>query len=216
MARTLPDIRMSVKLQPMDGLRERKKAAARQAMSDAATRLFETRGFEQVTLGEIADAAAVSIKTIYNYFGSKEDLFFDAETGILENLLHTVRGRRLAESPTDAVRPLLLTGPMLDTRCPWSSVDDRRYASLRAFFACERASPTLTARRLVIVDSWTAPLACEVDSDGWAAMLTGILNLRHRIIVDGLTANRSADNLAADVGAVIAPALEALRRAYPG
>jgi hypothetical protein len=39
------------------------------------------------------------------------------------------------------------------------------------------ASPTLTARRLAITNSWTAPLAHEAHSEGWAAMLAGILNL---------------------------------------
>src|SRR4051794_16478206 len=63
-----------VGLLPMDGLRERKKAATRQTISDTATRLFEQHGFEQVTLSEIATAADVAPKTIWNYFGSKEEL----------------------------------------------------------------------------------------------------------------------------------------------
>src|SRR5882757_5625083 len=108
----------------MNSLRERKKAAARQMMSDAATRLFEQRGFERVTLSEIAAAADVSVKTIFNYFGSKEDLFFDAEPQALENLLAALRDR-LDVSPTRSVRRLLLDGPMLDVNCPWTVVDQK-------------------------------------------------------------------------------------------
>src|SRR3954452_24192032 len=106
----------------MNNLRERKKAATRQAMSDAATRLFERRGFEHVTLSEIAAAAEVSVKTIFNYFGSKEDLFFDAEPQALENLLTALRDSP-GTSRTSAVRGLLLEGPMLDLGCPWPVVD---------------------------------------------------------------------------------------------
>ncbi len=200
----------------MDGLRERKKAAARQAMSDAATRLFESRGFENVTLAEIADAAQVSVKTIFNYFGSKEELFFDAEDQLLESLLRAVRERGADQSQTRVVRPLLLDGPLLDTRCPWSAVDAQRYESLRAFFACEHASPTLSARRLVITNSWAAPLAHETDSDGWAAMLTGILNLRHRLLVEGLVDGLPITKIKDRIRATVGPALDGLERAYPG
>jgi AcrR family transcriptional regulator len=184
-------------------------------MSDSATRLFEARGFEHVTLTEIADAAEVSVKTIFNYFGSKEELFFDAEVELLENILRAIRERRFDESPTQAVRPLLLSGPLLDTRCPWSAVDARRYASLRAFHACERASPTLTARRLVITNSWIAPLAREAHSEGWAAMLVGILNLRQQILVDGLVEGLPGAEIGDRVQTRIAAALDALQHAYP-
>lgn len=61
------------------GLRDRKKAATRQLISDVATRLFVERGFDNVSVNEIAHAAAVARKTVFNYFPRKEDLMFDRE-----------------------------------------------------------------------------------------------------------------------------------------
>ncbi|MDX6264984.1 MAG: hypothetical protein QOH84_6672 [Kribbellaceae bacterium] len=198
----------------MNSLRERKKAAARQAMSDAATRLFEQRGFEHVTLSEIAAAADVSVKTIFNYFGSKEDLFFDAEPQALENLLTALRDRA-DESPTRAVRRLLLDGPMLDVNCPWTVVDQNIYESLRAFHVCENESPTLRARRLVIINSWTTPLIAATGSPGWSAMLVGLLAFRHQLLVTGLVEGDPISTIESAIRVEIGAGLEALDRGYP-
>ncbi|MEV6412200.1 helix-turn-helix domain-containing protein [Kribbella sp. NPDC051718] len=191
----------------MNGLRERKKAAARQAMSDAATRLFEQRGFEEVTLSEIAAAADVSVKTIFNYFGSKEDLFFDAEPQALENLLAAVS--------SDAVRDLLLEGPMLDLNCPWPVVDQNIYEGLRAFHLCENDSPTLRARRLVIINSWATPLTEATNSPAWSAMLVGLLALRHQLLVTGLVEAQPITTIEDTIRTTIGRGLDALDRAYP-
>jgi AcrR family transcriptional regulator len=59
------------------GLRERKKQQTRRAISDAATQLFMDNGFDNTTLGEVAEAAGVSEPTVLNYFPAKTDLFFD-------------------------------------------------------------------------------------------------------------------------------------------
>jgi AcrR family transcriptional regulator len=59
------------------GLRARKKQQTRRVIADTARRLFAERGFEQVTIAEIARAADVSDKTVFNYFPAKEDLYFD-------------------------------------------------------------------------------------------------------------------------------------------
>ncbi|MFC0626587.1 TetR family transcriptional regulator [Kribbella deserti] len=59
------------------GRRERKKQLTRQAISDVATRLFMARGFDGVTVAEVAAAADVAVQTVFNHFPTKEDLFFD-------------------------------------------------------------------------------------------------------------------------------------------
>ncbi|WP_269853186.1 TetR/AcrR family transcriptional regulator [Streptomyces sp. RPT161] len=86
-----------------EGLRERKKRRTRQNISDIATGLFLERGFDAVTIAEIAEAAEVSVNTVYNYFPAKEDLFFDRSAGLIDRLPRYVRGRDKGESAAVAV-----------------------------------------------------------------------------------------------------------------
>ncbi|MEU8785535.1 TetR/AcrR family transcriptional regulator [Streptomyces sp. NPDC048637] len=86
-----------------EGLRERKKRQTRQYISDVATGLFLARGFDAVTIAEIAEAAEVSVNTVYNYFPAKEDLFFDRSAGLLDRLSRFVRARAAGESAAAAV-----------------------------------------------------------------------------------------------------------------
>ncbi|MEU9156280.1 helix-turn-helix domain-containing protein [Streptomyces sp. NPDC048417] len=86
-----------------EGLRERKKRQTRQYISDMATGLFLERGFDAVTVAEIAEAADVSVNTVYNYFPAKEDLFLDRAAGMVDRLSRWVRGRDPGESAARAV-----------------------------------------------------------------------------------------------------------------
>ncbi|MGW0550243.1 TetR/AcrR family transcriptional regulator [Streptomyces altiplanensis] len=86
-----------------EGLRERKKRQTRQHISDVATGLFLERSFDAVTVAEIAEAADVSVNTVYNYFPAKEDLFLDRGSDIVDRLSRYVRGRRAGESAAGAV-----------------------------------------------------------------------------------------------------------------
>ncbi|WP_055494836.1 TetR/AcrR family transcriptional regulator [Streptomyces sp. TP-A0356] len=86
-----------------EGLRERKKRQTRQYISDVATGLFLERGFDAVTVAEVADAADVSVNTVYNYFPAKEDLFLDRSRGVVDRLARWVRGREKGESAAVAV-----------------------------------------------------------------------------------------------------------------
>jgi AcrR family transcriptional regulator len=75
----------------MTGLRELKKNRTRQAIADAAAGLFQARGFDEVTVDEIAEAAEVSKKTVFNYFPTKEDLVFDRVDDRAARLVAAVR-----------------------------------------------------------------------------------------------------------------------------
>ncbi|MDQ1036110.1 AcrR family transcriptional regulator [Streptomyces sp. V3I8] len=86
-----------------EGLRERKKRETRQRISDIATGLFLEHGFVTVTMVDVADAADVSVNTVYNYFPAKEDLFFDRSKGVVDRLSRWVRGRPAGESAAAAV-----------------------------------------------------------------------------------------------------------------
>lgn len=86
-----------------EGLRERKKRETRQRISDIATGLFLEHGFVTVTMADVAEAADVSVNTVYNYFPAKEDLFFDRSAGVVDQLSRWVRARPEGESAARAV-----------------------------------------------------------------------------------------------------------------
>jgi AcrR family transcriptional regulator len=76
-----------------EGLRERKKRATREAIAGAAMELFAERGFDEVTVAEVAEAADVSEKTVFNYFPTKEDLVFQSGASWRQDLIEAVRSR---------------------------------------------------------------------------------------------------------------------------
>jgi AcrR family transcriptional regulator len=86
------------------GLRERRKQETRRAISDVATEMFVTRGFDEVTISQVAEAAGVSKMTVTNYFPRKEDLVFDRADAITRHLADVVTTRRPGESMLAAIR----------------------------------------------------------------------------------------------------------------
>ncbi|MFC8386976.1 TetR/AcrR family transcriptional regulator [Nocardia sp. NPDC057272] len=86
------------------GLRARKKQQTRQQISDRATELFLARGFDQVTIAEVAAAADVSKMTVTNYFPRKEDLALDLGEIYIEQLASIVRERAPGQSALAALR----------------------------------------------------------------------------------------------------------------
>ncbi|MER5434283.1 helix-turn-helix domain-containing protein [Streptomyces sp. NPDC002588] len=95
--------------QPVLGRRERKKAATRQAIADAALRLFLERGYDQVSVRDIADAADVSTTTLFKHFPGKEALVFDEDEGQEAQLIAVVRRRPAGQGIVDALREHVLT-----------------------------------------------------------------------------------------------------------
>ena len=134
------------------GLRERKKQQTRQQIFDAASRLFEAKGFDRVSVAEIARAADVSEVTVFNYFPTKEDLFYGGMEFFEEQLIESVRSRPKGEPAVKAFRRRLLAGAeRLETR-----------QSARAISTAAKlvsASPSLVAREREIVERYTARLA---------------------------------------------------------
>jgi AcrR family transcriptional regulator len=97
---------MSTQAPPV-GRRARKKAAIRQALSDTAVRLFIARGFDAVTLREIADAVDVSTTTLMKHFPSKEALIFDRDDEIERDLIAAVTARPAQTALLDSLRACL-------------------------------------------------------------------------------------------------------------
>ncbi len=83
-------------------LRERKKQLTRQALLAAADRLFEARGYDNVTVAEIADAANISVKTLFTYFASKEDLAFADDARLRDAITGAVIASPDGMTPVDA------------------------------------------------------------------------------------------------------------------
>ena len=133
-------------------LRQRKKQLTRQAIYEAARRLFSERGFDRVTVAEVAREANVSEVTVFNYFPTKEDLFYAGMQFFEEELLEAVRHRKPGESPLRAFRRKLLDSVEgLRSR--------ERFIAIRKATAEFAASPSLAARERQIVDRYTRALA---------------------------------------------------------
>ncbi|WP_437312460.1 TetR/AcrR family transcriptional regulator [Sorangium sp. So ce385] len=109
------------------GRRERKKAQTRKALADAAWRLFAERGYDQVTVADVAEAADVSVTTLFKHFESKEALVFDRESTVEAGLVAAVRERGPGRSILDALRAHLARAPPLD---PAVKQDLRRFTEV--------------------------------------------------------------------------------------
>ncbi|AOR34125.1 TetR family transcriptional regulator [Streptomyces fodineus] len=101
---------MTETTEPM-GRRERKKAATRQALADAALELFLKHGFEAVSIRDIAEAADVSTTTLFKHFPSKEALLFDLDADVEEALVAAVRDRAPGTPLLPALREHMLRSP---------------------------------------------------------------------------------------------------------
>ncbi|MCK2221284.1 TetR/AcrR family transcriptional regulator [Actinomadura sp. ATCC 31491] len=93
---------------PAVGRRERKKAATRRAIADAALRLFLEHGYDRVSIKDIAEAADVSTTTLFKHFPGKEALVFDEEADREAELVAVVRDRPDGQGIVDALREHVL------------------------------------------------------------------------------------------------------------
>jgi AcrR family transcriptional regulator len=129
--------------------RTRKRLATRQSISTVATRLFIERGFDQVTVDEIAEAADVGRMTVFNHFPRKEDMFFDLDEEGREDIREALRKRDPAIAPLEALR--LLAHRIVAERRPYI----RFFEGSRRFIETIAASETLKARARAIRDELT-------------------------------------------------------------
>jgi AcrR family transcriptional regulator len=90
------------------GLRARKKALTRQLIADTAARLFAERGYENVSVSDVALEADVAEQTVYNYFPTKEQLVTDREQDIQDRLCELIRSRPRDRTPAAAIREFVL------------------------------------------------------------------------------------------------------------
>jgi AcrR family transcriptional regulator len=93
---------------PSTGLRELKKARARRHIADTAARLFAERGYEHVSVTDVAREAEVAEQTVYNYFPTKEQLVTDRDQQIQDRLCDLIRSRPPGMTPAAAIRGFVL------------------------------------------------------------------------------------------------------------
>jgi AcrR family transcriptional regulator len=189
------------------GLRERKKEQTRQHIAETARRLFGERGFERVTVAEIARAAEVSEQTVFNYFPTKEDLVYWRLGSFEEELLATIRDRSPGEPALVAFRRFVLTQRgLLAARDP----DARR--QLEAVTRMITESPALLAREQQIFARYTASLAAllaeetgaapddispRVAADAMMGTHRALVDYARRRVVEGVPPARLAREVAA-------------------
>ena len=126
--------------------RSRKRLATRESISIAATRLFFERGFDQVTVDEIAEAADVGRMTVFNHFARKEDMFFDRDEEGREILREALRERDPGIAPIETLR--LLAHRLAAEQSPFV----RFTVESQGFIETIEGSETLKARARAIRD----------------------------------------------------------------
>jgi AcrR family transcriptional regulator len=134
------------------GLRERKKQRTRQLIRDTAVRLFMARGFDQVTVAEIAREADVSDATVFNYFPTKEDLVYGQMEAFEQELLDAVRDRPAGQSALAAYAAFVFSvrGLLTEQQGP---------EQVAAWARLVLESPALVSREHEIFARHTAALA---------------------------------------------------------
>ncbi len=157
----------------MGELRESKKRETRQRISDVATELFFARGFEEVTLDEIAVAAKVSKMTVLNYFARKEELMLDLEDELkLLPFRQALRERPKTQSPVAALRNLVRE--LSEQKSPLLRVDRR----IVEWWRVVAASSSLKARLRELADEAAELLAIELGGpkpDGLARLTAAMI-----------------------------------------
>jgi AcrR family transcriptional regulator len=168
------------------GRRERKKLQTRQLLADTARRLFAERGFESVSVAEVARAADVAEATVFNYFPTKEDLVFSGLERFEDELLGAIRDRASGETILQAFSRFVL--------------QPRGFLGARDAEAAERLleisrmiarSPALLAREQQVLARYTASLADLIagetgagEDDPRPAVVAHALMGVHRTLID--------------------------------
>ena len=200
------------------GLRERKKLRTRQLIADTARRLFAERGFDRVTVAEIAREAEVAQATVFNYFPTKEDLFYSRLEAFEEGLLAAVRDRAPGQGVLAAFGAFLLgQGGVLAMDTPGG--DDEATIQVRTVTRVITESPALLARERQVFDHYALALAALIAEETGAeegdvvplVVANALLGLHRALIADvreqalaGAPAARIRAGVRAEAGRAIA------------
>jgi AcrR family transcriptional regulator len=207
------------------GLRELKKEQTRQLIAGTAWRLFTDRGFDKVTVAEIAREAQVAEATVFNYFPSKEDLFYSRFEAFSTRLADAVRDRDRGVPALAAFRRALLEEGGLLAQA--EAGDEEALARLRMVNRVIAGSPALLAREQQALARSAAALAALLAAETGAprddlrpqVMANALLGLQ-RAMIDyvrrRVSSGESLGGLAADVRKLTAEALALLEHGLAG
>ena len=173
-----------------NGLRERKKQRTREHIAATARRLFAERGFERVTVAEVAREAEVAEKTVFNYFPTKEDLFYSRLESFEDELLGAIRERARGKTVVAAFEAFLLTPRGVLSR-RGADEHDAALEELRTVTRVITQSPALLAREQRIFERYTASLGALLaeetgarDDDVEPQVVANALIGVHRALID--------------------------------
>jgi AcrR family transcriptional regulator len=183
------------------GLRERRKQQTRQAISDVATEMFAARGFDEVTIAQVAGAADVAKMTVTNYFPRKEDLVFDRAEAIVRSLADVIEARAPGESLLAAIRR--------DYAERVARADVTLGLSSPAFARMIENSPALTGRGLEMIyqreQALGDAIAAETGADGPQQRLAAsLLSSVHRVLYAEASRRSLAGQPRAEICTVLA------------
>ncbi|MEU1009468.1 TetR family transcriptional regulator [Streptomyces sp. NPDC005890] len=186
------------------GLRERKKQRMYQDVSDIAVRLFLERGFDAVSVAEVAAAAGISKPTLFRYFPAKEDLVLHR---IADHETEAARVAAGAADPVDALRRNFLAG--LDRRDPVTGLND--HPQVLAFHRLLYGTPALVARAYAHVERSEVALAEALGGGLEARLAAGQIAAVQRILAQENWRRIAAGE---SVEAVAPDAVRAAERAF--
>ncbi|HEV3364728.1 MAG TPA: TetR family transcriptional regulator, partial [Acidimicrobiia bacterium] len=187
---------------PVEGLRERHRRRTAAELEEAALDLFTQKGFDAVTIDDIAAAADVSRRTFFRYYASKEDVVLSDHPKRLGEL-QAALDRRPAEEPAlTALRHAILS---LADR-----FEEQREHMLRRF-RLVTTTPALEARSLCLQRNWetsvTAMLAERMGVDPGNDLRPGVVAATAMAAMRVATANWLAGGGRADLPAIVAESL---------
>ena len=160
------------------GRRERKVAETRRAILDSARALFETEGYAETTVEQIADAADVAVRTFFRYFPTKESLLFAEFDEVRRTMLDELRARPVEEGPLQSVIQSL--------RSMAATIEERRDDVVWGFRMCAAQNVDGVYERTMLKEDTNAQIAAfiaerlgvDVESDPrpltWAMAIMGV------------------------------------------
>ncbi|MEO3858893.1 TetR/AcrR family transcriptional regulator [Acrocarpospora sp. B8E8] len=176
---------------------DRGGSKTRAHIADVATGLFLDRGFDNVTIVEVAAAAGVSKVTVFSHFERKEDLLLDRLPDAVEIARAAVRERADDVGAVEAIRRTLLA--LAEERHGLSGLEE----GIEPFLRIVLEAPTLIARLRVFEHEIEAALTEELESDkrfsGDSALLAALIVAAYRIVAVATVRRRLADDDLADI-----------------